>query len=116
MINRELLKADSKGLLKLPTDKVLVEDPEFRKYVILYAKVHQLKCFTFTLKSIGRLIFDLLIVHNSGNGAGRRSILQRLCCLTQKTLGAGIYSTISFEISLTKDTDGICCCNNSGDS
>ncbi|KAL8532094.1 hypothetical protein ACS0TY_008636 [Phlomoides rotata] len=34
----ELLKADSKGLLKLPTDKVLVEDPEFRKYVILYAK------------------------------------------------------------------------------
>ncbi|KAL8532092.1 hypothetical protein ACS0TY_008634 [Phlomoides rotata] len=34
----ELLKADSNGLLKLPTDKVLVEDPEFRKYVILYAK------------------------------------------------------------------------------
>lgn len=37
--NSELLKGDSKGLLKLPTDKVLVEDPEFRKYVILYAEV-----------------------------------------------------------------------------
>ncbi|KAG6385874.1 hypothetical protein SASPL_154757 [Salvia splendens] len=34
----ELLKGDSKGLLKLPTDNVLVEDPEFRKYVILYAE------------------------------------------------------------------------------
>lgn len=38
VINRELLKGDSKGLLKLPTDKVLVEDTEFRKYVNLYAK------------------------------------------------------------------------------
>jgi len=36
----ELLKGDSEGLLKLPTDKVLVEDPEFRQYVELYAKVH----------------------------------------------------------------------------
>lgn len=36
---RELLKSDSKGLLKLPTDKVLVEDPEFRRYVELYAEV-----------------------------------------------------------------------------
>ncbi|KAF5462971.1 hypothetical protein F2P56_018931 [Juglans regia] len=34
----ELLKGDSKGLLKLPTDKVLVEDPKFRSYVELYAK------------------------------------------------------------------------------
>nr|CAB3483971.1 unnamed protein product [Digitaria exilis] len=34
----ELLKGDSEGLLKLPTDKVLVEDPEFRRYVELYAK------------------------------------------------------------------------------
>ncbi|PIN09512.1 L-ascorbate peroxidase [Handroanthus impetiginosus] len=34
----ELLRGDSEGLLKLRTDKVLVEDPEFRKYVVLYAK------------------------------------------------------------------------------
>ncbi|KAL2234873.1 UNVERIFIED_CONTAM: L-ascorbate peroxidase 3 [Sesamum indicum] len=34
----ELLKGDSGGLLKLPTDKALMEDPEFRKYVDLYAK------------------------------------------------------------------------------
>lgn len=34
----ELLKGESMGLLKLPTDKVLVEDPIFRRYVELYAK------------------------------------------------------------------------------
>lgn len=34
---QELLKGDSEGLLKLQTDRVLVEDPEFCKYVLLYA-------------------------------------------------------------------------------
>ncbi|KAL2520368.1 L-ascorbate peroxidase 3 [Forsythia ovata] len=35
---RELLRGESKGLLKLPTDKALLEDPVFRSYVELYAK------------------------------------------------------------------------------
>lgn len=34
----ELLKEEAEGLLKLPTDKALVEDPIFRHYVDLYAK------------------------------------------------------------------------------
>ncbi|GFP78864.1 l-ascorbate peroxidase 3 peroxisomal [Phtheirospermum japonicum] len=34
----ELLKGDSEGLLKLPTDKALMEDQQFRKYVDFYAK------------------------------------------------------------------------------
>ena len=38
-IIRELLKGDSKGLLKLPTDKALIEDPEFLRYVELYTRV-----------------------------------------------------------------------------
>lgn len=38
---RELLKENSEGLLRLPTDKVLVEDPVFRPFVELYAKVIQ---------------------------------------------------------------------------
>ncbi|GJN38468.1 hypothetical protein PR202_gb27509 [Eleusine coracana subsp. coracana] len=33
----ELLKGDSEGLLKLPTDKALMEDPSFSHYVELYA-------------------------------------------------------------------------------
>jgi len=38
LVCRELLK-ESEGLLKLPTDKALLEDPVFRRYVELYAKV-----------------------------------------------------------------------------
>ncbi|XP_077219538.1 ascorbate peroxidase 3 [Tasmannia lanceolata] len=34
----ELLKGESEELLKLPTDKALLEDPEFRRYVELYAE------------------------------------------------------------------------------
>ncbi|XP_019182712.1 PREDICTED: probable L-ascorbate peroxidase 3 [Ipomoea nil] len=34
----ELLKGDSDDLLKLPTDKALMEDPKFRQYVLLYAE------------------------------------------------------------------------------
>lgn len=33
----ELVEGDKDGLLKLPTDKALMEDPEFVKYVRLYA-------------------------------------------------------------------------------
>ncbi|XP_010526895.1 PREDICTED: L-ascorbate peroxidase 3, peroxisomal [Tarenaya hassleriana] len=34
----ELLKGESEGLLKLPTDNALLDDPAFRGYVELYAK------------------------------------------------------------------------------
>jgi hypothetical protein len=36
---RELLKGQTEGLLKLPTDTALLDDPDFRPYVELYAKV-----------------------------------------------------------------------------
>lgn len=36
---RELLKGETEGLLKLPTDTALLDDPHFRPYVELYAKV-----------------------------------------------------------------------------
>lgn len=36
---RELLKGESEGLLKLPSDTALLDDAEFRKFVELYAKV-----------------------------------------------------------------------------
>lgn len=40
--SRELLNEESEGLLQLPTDKALLEDPEFHRYVELYAKVNAL--------------------------------------------------------------------------
>lgn len=36
---RNLLKGDIPGLLQLPSDKALVEDPKLKEYVELYAKV-----------------------------------------------------------------------------
>lgn len=36
----ELLQGESEGLLKLPSDLALLDDPEFRRYVELYAKVY----------------------------------------------------------------------------
>ena len=33
------MNGESEGLLQLPTDKALLDDPEFRRYVELYAKV-----------------------------------------------------------------------------
>lgn len=56
---RELLNGESDGLLKLPTDLALVEDPEFRKFVDLYAKViWVLDCFSsiLLLKIVGQFI------------------------------------------------------------
>ncbi|KAE8672874.1 putative L-ascorbate peroxidase 3 [Hibiscus syriacus] len=41
----ELLKEESEGLLKLPTDKALLDDSEFRKYVELYSKVNTITQF-----------------------------------------------------------------------
>lgn len=38
----ELLKGESEGLLQLPTDKALVTDPSFRKYVEAYAADEEL--------------------------------------------------------------------------
>lgn len=45
--HRELLKEESEGLLKLPTDKALLEDPQFRHFVELYAKVQLVTEFLF---------------------------------------------------------------------
>ncbi|CAN6688111.1 unnamed protein product [Malus baccata var. baccata] len=53
----ELLN-ESEGLLKLPTDAALVEDPEFRKYVDLYIKVIWVRaCFSPILLKLSELGF-----------------------------------------------------------
>ncbi|KAL0424898.1 UNVERIFIED_CONTAM: L-ascorbate peroxidase 3 [Sesamum radiatum] len=64
----ELLKGDSGGLLKLPTDKALVEDPEFRKYVNLYAKDEEafFKDYAASHKRLSELGFSPLSSLASG--------------------------------------------------
>ena len=39
VLSRELLKGASDGLLLLPSDKALIDDPAFRPFVEIYAKV-----------------------------------------------------------------------------
>lgn len=55
----ELLKGESEGLLKLPTDNALLEDPAFRSYVELYAKDEEsfLKDYAESHKKLSELGF-----------------------------------------------------------
>ncbi|XP_030535913.1 L-ascorbate peroxidase 3 [Rhodamnia argentea] len=79
----ELLKGDSTGLLKLPTDRVLVEDPEFRHYVELYAKdeeaffkdyaVSHKKLSELGFFALASLVLVLLVKLKSGFAAARSS-------------------------------------------
>jgi len=50
---REMLKGETDGLLKLPTDTALLDDPAFRPYVELYAKV--MWAFIFTKWLVARM-------------------------------------------------------------
>ncbi|KAJ1270331.1 hypothetical protein BS78_06G045700 [Paspalum vaginatum] len=65
----ELLKGDSEGLLKLPTDKALVEDPEFRKYVEQYAKDEEafFRDYAESHKKLSELGFKPPRSYKSGN-------------------------------------------------
>lgn len=56
----ELLKGESEGLLKLPTDNALLEDPAFRSYVELYAKDEDafLKDYAESHKKLSELGFN----------------------------------------------------------
>ncbi|XP_047322377.1 L-ascorbate peroxidase 3-like [Impatiens glandulifera] len=55
----ELLNGESEGLLRLPTDKVLVEDPVFRPLVNLYAKDEEefFKQYAISHKKLSELGF-----------------------------------------------------------
>ncbi|KAJ7571367.1 hypothetical protein O6H91_01G161100 [Diphasiastrum complanatum] len=48
---KELLSGEKEGLLQLPSDKALLEDPEFRHYVELYANKHFSKIMQNLIKS-----------------------------------------------------------------
>jgi len=69
---RELLTEPSEGLLKLPSDKALIEDPVFRRYVELYAKVVTLGWLKSSLEAFiyfvgARLLIDFPYAVNLGN-------------------------------------------------
>ncbi|XP_057449260.1 L-ascorbate peroxidase 3-like [Lotus japonicus] len=90
----ELLKADSKDLLKLPSDKALVEDPAFRVYVELYAKDED--AFFRDYASSHKKLSELGFIPNNGS------------ILVKGAIGFAIASTvviIGYLLELSRKTN-----------
>ncbi|XP_057545144.1 L-ascorbate peroxidase 3-like [Amaranthus tricolor] len=78
----ELLKGGQRGLLQLPTDKALVADPKFRRYVKLYAKNEE------------AFFKDYAESHKKLSELGFRAPSSCLKNFTKPTLGIAITLTI----------------------
>ncbi|KAL7206952.1 hypothetical protein ACSBR2_019618 [Camellia fascicularis] len=81
----ELLKGESEGLLKLPTDKSLLEDPEFHRYVELYAKDEDafFRDYAVSHKKLSELGF------NPGS-SGSRAVVKDGTVLAQSAVGVAV--------------------------
>jgi len=67
---REVLKGQSDGLLLLPTDKALLEDPAFRPFVELYARVKPensiVSLFHFSVGDRSEFLWIIVILSGVG--------------------------------------------------
>jgi L-ascorbate peroxidase len=88
----ELLKGESEGLLKLPTDKALLDDPEFRRYVDLYAKDEDIffKDYAESHKKLSELGFT----PRSGGPASTKSELPTAVVLAQSAVGVAVAAAV----------------------
>jgi L-ascorbate peroxidase len=88
----ELLKGESEGLLKLPTDKALLDDPEFRRYVDLYAKDEDIffKDYAESHKKLSELGFT----PRSGGPASTKSDLPTAVVLAQSAVGVAVAAAV----------------------
>lgn len=87
----ELLKGESEGLLKLPTDKALLDDPEFRRYVDLYAKDEDafFKDYAESHKKLSELGFT----PRSGS-TSTKSDLPTAVILAQSAVGVAVAAAV----------------------
>ncbi|KAK9007517.1 hypothetical protein V6N11_074437 [Hibiscus sabdariffa] len=85
----ELLKGESEGLLKLPTDKALLDDPEFRKYVELYAKDEDafFRDYAESHKKLSELGF-------TPSSARSKSIIKDSTILAQSAVGVAVAAAV----------------------
>ncbi|KAL9258278.1 putative L-ascorbate peroxidase 3, peroxisomal [Drosera capensis] len=89
----ELLEGDTEGLLKLPTDKALVQDPVFRRYAELYAKDEEVffRDYAESHKKLSELGYGLACRRSSVADKNRvtftRSALGVVVAVTFFTLG-----------------------------
>ncbi|KAL4280247.1 hypothetical protein GQ457_03G001940 [Hibiscus cannabinus] len=85
----ELLKGESEGLLKLPTDKALLDDPEFRKYVELYSKDEDafFRDYAESHKKLSELGF-------TPSSARSKSIVKDSTVLAQSAVGIAVAAAV----------------------
>ncbi|PPD92713.1 hypothetical protein GOBAR_DD10345 [Gossypium barbadense] len=85
----ELLKGESEGLLKLPTDIALMDDPEFREYVELYAKDEDafFRDYAESHKRLSELGFD-------PSSSRSNSVAKDSTILAQSTLGVAVAAAV----------------------
>ncbi|XP_043697401.1 probable L-ascorbate peroxidase 4, peroxisomal [Telopea speciosissima] len=85
----ELLKGETEGLLKLPTDKALLEDPEFHRYVELYAKDEDafFKGYAESHKKLSELGF-------TPKSCGSNAVVKTHTILAQSAVGAAVATAV----------------------
>ncbi|XP_027112037.2 L-ascorbate peroxidase 3-like isoform X1 [Coffea arabica] len=85
----ELLKGESDGLLKLPTDIALLEDPEFRRLVELYAKDEDafFRDYAVSHKKLSELGFT---PHSSGS----KATVKDSTILVQSAVGVAVAAAV----------------------
>ncbi|KAL5791190.1 hypothetical protein ACOSQ2_006078 [Xanthoceras sorbifolium] len=83
----ELLNGESEGLLQLPTDKALLDDPEFRNYVELYAKDEDafFKDYAISHKKLSELGFS---------PSGSRKIVTDSTIIAQSAVGVAVAAAV----------------------
>uniref|UniRef100_A0A6N2N3Z0 L-ascorbate peroxidase n=1 Tax=Salix viminalis TaxID=40686 RepID=A0A6N2N3Z0_SALVM len=86
---QELLKGDSEGLLKLSTDKVLVEDPKFCKHVFLYAEDED--AFFSDYSSSHKKLSELGFTPPSSS---LKAITKNSTLLTRSAVGVAVAATV----------------------
>ncbi|KAL5222690.1 hypothetical protein ABZP36_027403 [Zizania latifolia] len=88
----ELLKGESERLLKLPTDKTLLEDPGFRRYVELYAKDEDafFKDYAESHKKLSELGFT----PRSSGPASAKSDISTGAVFAQSAVGVAVAAAV----------------------
>ncbi|XP_015866914.2 L-ascorbate peroxidase 3 [Ziziphus jujuba] len=85
----ELLKGESEGLLKLPTDRALLDDPKFLHYVELYARDEDVffKDYAESHKKLSELGF-------TPRSSGSKIIVKDSTILAQSAVGVAVAAAV----------------------
>lgn len=92
----ELLKGESEGLLQLPTDKCLLEDPDFRPYVELYAQDENafFKDYAESHKKLSELGFRSPVPNSTPRESTKDLFVSPTTLLAQSAVGVAVTAAV----------------------